>query len=124
MPWTYSQSTGVMMNPGGTIIATGYSGHAPHVNDGSAQADPDVGPIPLGQWSIGAAFQDPEKGPCVMRLTPAVLTDTFGRSGFMIHGDEVEHPGAELASHGCIILGPAARLLISQSLDKQLQVTA
>lgn len=51
--------------------------------------------------SIGVAFTHPKAGPMTMRLTPMKGTDTFGRDGFLIHGDKmsVNHT----ASNGCII---------------------
>jgi hypothetical protein len=122
MSWGYSQSTGVTINPTGTIIGTGYSGHPPHVNDGAAQDIPDVGPIPVGLWDIGEAFDAPDTGPMSIPLTPQ--GPVFNRSGFRIHGDEIAHAGEQLASHGCIILPLTCRLLISQSTDKVLEVTA
>jgi hypothetical protein len=46
----------------------------------------------------------------------------FGRDGFLIHGDSVEHPGT--ASHGCIIMSRAIREAIAQSDDHELNVVA
>jgi hypothetical protein len=60
------------------------------------------GPIPRGAWTIGEFFDDPGgKGPVVAHLTPCEGTETFGRSGFMIHGDNqaLNHS----ASEGCIV---------------------
>src|ERR1035438_5538324 len=47
--------------------------------------------------------------PCnaVQALTPESGTNTFGREGFLIHGDSVQNPGT--ASHGCIILPQLGR---------------
>jgi hypothetical protein len=55
-----------------------------------------------------------------MALIPKEGTDTFGRSGFLIHGDSVAMPGT--ASHGCIILSRDLREQISASGDNQLEV--
>lgn len=85
----------------------------------------DRGAIPLGLWLIGTAFDDAVHGPCVMRLTAAVGTDTKGRTGLLIHGDSKAHPGC--ASEGCVCTnGPSAladREYINSSLDKELFVT-
>jgi hypothetical protein len=53
-----------------------------------------------------------------MDLAPAVGTDTFGRSAFLIHGDNLTHT----ASHGCIILRREVRVQINQSTDRELIV--
>lgn len=52
-----------------------------------------------------------------MALT-AVGHDALGRSGFLMHGDNVKHD----ASQGCIIMLRTVRDLVSNSEDKQLTV--
>jgi Protein of unknown function (DUF2778) len=54
-------------------------------------------------------------------LTPDPSNDMCGRSGFLIHGDSVSHPGD--ASDGCIILSRAEREAIVKSGIKLLCVT-
>jgi hypothetical protein len=56
-----------------------------------------------------------------MRLEPDAGTDTRGRAGFLIHGDNtaMDHT----ASHGCIILPRATRLTIDASDVRALVVT-
>ena len=120
--WQYSQSTGALTAPDGSLAGSGYSGHGTGVNAPQMQNVADVGPIPQGLWFIGAPYTDPEKGPLVMRLEPDSATETFGRSGFLIHGDLVGHVGAKLASHGCIILAHALRQAIANSGDSTLEV--
>jgi hypothetical protein len=46
----------------------------------------------------------------------------FGRTGFLIHGDSLQHPGR--ASNGCIILPRPIRDRIAASGDDQLTVVA
>ena len=67
-------------------------------------------------------FTHPQCGPMSMRLTPQDGTDTFGRDGFLIHGDnqDMNHT----ASHGCIILPKIIRAAISASGDHVLEVVA
>jgi hypothetical protein len=117
--WTYEQRTGILRH-NGEAIATGYSGCDGGKNNPSAQGQKCVGPIPTGAWTIGEVFNSAAKGPVVMRLLPATTTETFGRDGFMIHGDSIAHPGE--ASEGCIILPRPARLAIAQSGDHALEV--
>ena len=121
MPWTYSQSSGkLLLN--GTLVATGYSGHDDGLNNPVLQNEAQIGPIPQGVYTIGPVTANhPGKGPVVMELHPKLGTQVFGRSGFLIHGDnsELDHT----ASHGCIILGRPTREQIAASSDRDLVVT-
>lgn len=122
--WNYSQSSGALLDATGKCVATGYSGHGDGLNDGDLQDVVDVGPIPRGLWSIAPPRDTATHGPYVLPLTPHADTETFGRDGFLIHGDEVEHAGEHLASHGCIILPHDAREAIWNSNDHLLKVVA
>src|SRR5882724_3374991 len=102
--WIYAQKTGQILR-NGTQIGQGYSGAGDGKNDPAMQAIHDVGPIPQGDWEIIG-----------IRLT----TDTFGRDGFLIHGDNRDHT----ASQGCIIMGRDVREEIWNSGDRDLQVVA
>jgi hypothetical protein len=119
--FTYVQVNGHFAK-GGVLIATGYSGHGEGVNNPCLQETHAIGPIPVGLWRMGEAVEHPELGPLAIPLTACDGTQTFGRGGFFVHGDEVKTAGQELASHGCIILGKAARQMIEDSDDKLLQV--
>lgn len=121
MTWTYQQSTGDLMH-NGLPVTTGYSGFGPGKNRPEMQGVPDVGPIPQGAYHIEKARDTDTHGPLVMPLTPLQCTNTCGRSGFLIHGDSIEHPGA--ASHGCIILPRTFRDMIAVSGDTTLEVVA
>ena len=120
MPWTYSQSTGELRH-NGELVGTGYSGAGRAASTGrnnpAMQTSANRGPIPQGQWRIGPAHNRLHKGPTVMALT-AVGHNAFGRSGFLIHGDNPTNN----ASEGCIILGPAIRRQIAASGDPSLSV--
>ena len=118
--WMYRSSTGSLLASDGELQAVGYSGHGAGLNNPSAEMEPDIGPIPRGEYLIGAFFTDPEKGPIVAHLTPIPGTNVFGRSGFMIHGDN--SAGNESASLGCIILPHPARAAIQASGDYSLKV--
>lgn len=118
MTWTYRQSTGELLQDD-TFEGTGYSGTGEGHNNPDMQDVHDVGPLPTGTYKIGAAYDDiGALGPCVMALEPSEDMETFGRSAFRIHGDNVQHD----ASHGCIILGPAIRRKIAASADRELVV--
>jgi hypothetical protein len=120
--WTYVIRLGDMFDAGGEVIATGYSGKPEARNNPAMQDRRDVGPIPEGMYRIGAMIpRTEEHGPYVLPLE-MVEGESFGRDGFLIHGDSGEHPGA--ASHGCIILPRGARLAIARSTDRMLKVVA
>lgn len=113
MAWTYNSKTGQLKDGDGNLVGTGYSGHGEGVNNPDLEAQPDVGPIPRGTYTIGDFFDDPEKGPIVAHLTPWAGINVFGRSGFMLHGDNPD--GNESASLGCIIMPRDARLSVKNS---------
>jgi hypothetical protein len=106
----------------GAVAGYGYSGHGEGVNNPALESVPNVGPIPAGRWTIGAAEDNSRLGPVAMPLTPVDTDATFGRGGFFIHGDSVEFAGQEEASHGCIILARDVRELIAASGDTDLAV--
>jgi hypothetical protein len=81
-----------------------------------------VGPVPQGKWKFGAPFFHDHAGPYVLRLFPEQGTKTFGRSGFLIHGDSMRLPGS--ASHGCIILARELRMQMWESGDHEILVTS
>ena len=102
----------------------GYSGQGQGLNNPKAQDKPNVGPIPQGNWKI-----EPQKNnvtgqghklPASMRLDPAKGTETYGRSGFLIHGDNSQRNNS--ASNGCIILDRSIRNQIGGSGDNNLTV--
>jgi len=91
----------------------GYSGAGPGKNNPDSQQIEDVGPIPVGAYTISAKEDFPALHLVgAMRLANLPGTDLFGRSGFLIHGDSIDHPGQ--ASHGCIILGRDDRMRVAR----------
>jgi hypothetical protein len=120
--WIYAQKTGALWRDG-QHVATGYAGCDEGKNDPGMQAVADVGPIPQGRWTIvGPPINTRYHGPYVLHLQPVPGTETFGRSGFLMHGDSVESPGC--ASKGCVILPRAAREEVWNSEDKDFEVVA
>src|ERR1035437_6770871 len=117
--WTYDQLSGVL-GKDGQRVSTGYSGSGEGKNNPDLENEHDVGPIPKGVWDIGPLHDTTTHGPHVLALTPEPGTNTFGRDGFLIHGDAIQNPGT--ASHGCIILPRTVRDQIGNSGDRQIQV--
>jgi Protein of unknown function (DUF2778) len=120
--WQYSQSTGKLTDPQGSLAGVGYSGNGTGLNEPDYQSIKNHGPIPQGDYTIGPAYSDSEKGPSVLPLTPNPTNEMFGRSGFLIHGDLIGEVGKFLASDGCIILAHDIRQAISDSADRALEV--
>jgi hypothetical protein len=119
--WRYAQSTGILTHDEQSV-ACGYSGCGDAKNRPECQAIKCEGPIPQGVWAIVAVFDSSTHGPFCLRLAPKPSTDTFGRDGFLIHGDSVKFPGE--ASQGCIILPRRVREDIWRSEDTELEVVA
>ena len=119
--WEYQQSTG-LLSRGGRLVDEGYSGAGGGLDNPADEGVPDVGPIPVGTYTIGPPFTHPIAGPVTMRLHPKTGTDTRGRDGFMIHGDNAA--ANHSASEGCIILARTTRNQIAASDDDTLVVVA
>ena len=119
--WTYRQSTGELLQDG-RFVSQGYSGKGVGKNNPALENVHNVGPIPAGAWSIESlTVEKTPHGPFVLHLAPRNGTQTFGRSGFLIHGDSIKAPGE--ASEGCIILQRWVRSRIWASGDRAVTVT-
>ena len=121
MSWVYEQSTGKLLKDD-DYVATGYAGKGEGKNNPDMQDVQAVGPLPRGWWTIGAPRDTPTHGPYVLTLTPDEDTETYGRSGFLMHGDSVSDPGN--ASLGCIIQARKIRERVWTSGDHRLEVVA
>lgn len=119
MAWQYHQSNGKLYHDG-KYIAKGDSGKGNDRDQPGSESHVGSGPIPRGKYSIQAPHLSPYTGPKSLRLIPHRGTRTHGRSGFLIHGDSLTHPGH--ASNGCIVLGPQLRERIWNSGDHELEV--
>jgi hypothetical protein len=120
--WIYAQKTGLLLC-NSQLVGKGYSGSDTGKNNPEMQAVPDVGPIPEGKWIIvGPPIKTSDHGPYVLRLEPAPSTNTFGRDGFLMHGDSIKAPGT--ASKGCVIMPRTVREQVWNSGDTDLEVVA
>jgi hypothetical protein len=118
MRWTYSQGTGELRDPAGRLMHVGYSGKGPGRNNCDMQAVRQVGPIPRGHWVMGKPYDSRKVGAYAIPLKPSEGTETFGRSAFLIHGDNRTHD----ASEGCIIMPRRVRNAIVDSGVRVLEV--
>ena len=106
-PFVWYIRDGLLML-GPDIVASGYSGKRPFLNDPLATDRQGQGPIPFGHWRIGIAVNHSKLGPFSIALHP--VTYQGPRSAFYIHGDNDK--GDRSASSGCIILPRERRLWI------------
>ena len=124
MDWVWKQSTGGLFHRGSPVVtpyATGYSGAGQLQNDPDSQCVSDLGPIPRGWYTIGAATATPAQ--VTLPLTPDPSNHMCGRTGFLIHADNVHRPG--WASEGCIVIADRQkREGIRDSGDHRLEVTS
>src|SRR5947209_998453 len=105
------------------IVGMGYSGHADGRNNPEKETIHNVGPIPHGLYRVGkpeCCAPEPAgpHGPYVLPLSPNGH-DACGRSGFLMHGDNVHHD----ASQGCIIQLFTVREHVGTSTSNDLLVT-
>jgi hypothetical protein len=98
-----SQGTGALYRDT-LFVATGYSGAGEGKNNPALQGVVDVGPVPRGDYTIGApecVTAPGPHGPYILRLTPAPGTNTHGRDGFLIHGDSTSIPAPRRTAASC-----------------------
>jgi hypothetical protein len=122
----YRQISGLLLRDlptGAVVLATCYSGQPGSTkNNPLAQNQVGAGPVPAGVYWIAEARDTAEHGPVVLPLIAVTGTQTFGRSGFLIHGDSIKAPGT--ASHGCIIAPRPVREQIATMGDRLLVVVS
>lgn len=116
---TYQISTGVLVRDN-LVLGQGYSGQPGCKNDPSKCNVHDRGPIPPGGYTIGTPRDTETHGPFVLPLIPKETNEMFERTGFLMHGDSITHPGT--ASHGCIVVSRAAREAVHATKDTELEV--
>lgn len=118
--WTYQQSTGQWIDKLHIVVSTGYAGNGLGKNNPDMEGEPNVGPIPCGQYAIGKGVDRPTTGILSLPLTPKDSGAIYGRNSFFCHGDLIGSPGN--ASDGCPIADHTTRQLIDSSTDKILNV--
>ena len=107
MTWTFEQSTGRILDPSGTVVATGYAGgncgnNPEGKNNPDMQDRPGIGPLPEGLYNFGTPVDHSHLGAFAVPLIPDPSNEMYGRSDFYFHGDTTPSGNA---SEGCII-GP------------------
>ncbi len=115
----YEQTTGRLRGLGDQLFV-GYSGYGRWKNNPDFEFAHTIGPVPAGRYTLSYPFDDSGHGKICFDLSPKPGTETFGRSGLMVHGDYLLHRGS--ASHGCIVLPHDARQAMAASGDRELEV--
>lgn len=122
MSWTYELISGRLYSDLGELIGVGYSGAGEHKNNSQSQSLHNLGPIPVGNYTIESPMDTLTHGPFVLSLTPSPANLMWGRIGFLIHGDSKVAPGT--ASEGCIIMSRNVREQVWTSGDHELDVVS
>jgi Protein of unknown function (DUF2778)/L,D-transpeptidase catalytic domain len=127
--WIYSQRLGALYRrnsdvDNATYVATGYAGVNDGLNNPDMQCMHKLGPIPQGDYTIGAPVSGPS--PFALPLTPDPTNDMCNppRDSFYIHGDRNEPALPFNASEGCIVMNLTVRRNIWASGDTRLRVIA
>lgn len=116
----YESATGLLVILDHPFRALGYAGRGPGRNNPTLQDRRNVGPLPVGDYQVSLPYRHHRKGPMVFKLTPDPRNQMFGRSGFLIHGDNTQGD----ASEGCIILDRSARDSLARYQVRRLTVVA
>lgn len=112
----YEASTGRFLSERGgssSLIAIGYAGAPPCLNDPTKHQVRSCGPLPQGRYRI-IERKHPRFAEPAFALYPLEGTETFGRTGFWIHGDNRARNRS--ASTGCIVIDRAGRLRVRREL--------
>ena len=110
----YHQRSGELDINGATVTRRGYAGAPACRNNPAMEHVRNCGPLPRGTYTM--EYIGFYKGPDTIRLYPAPGNEMYGRSGFLIHGDNEEHT----ASKGMYHSGAGhSRALAATNQDRQ-----
>jgi len=98
-------------------------------NNPSAQAIPNIGPLPQGFYTIKWLTAEEAKpyahlGPNIAMLIPDKGNTMFGRSGFFCHGAAKDLKLRGQESRGCPVLPPVQRQAVKDTGETRLEVVA
>lgn len=109
----YKVAEGRFYDHAGRMLYKCYSGKPDYRNNPTFERLPNLGPIPRGRWLLGKPYNSAKVGPIAIPLSATADTETFGRSAFLIHGDNAEND----ASEGCIIAPRPLRAALASHLE-------
>lgn len=123
MNLNYSQSTGCVTDDNGMNIAIGWAGHGEAKNNPAMQGEQNLGPLPRGVYKVLPwEERHPGLGPMVARILQ-VSGETYGRSGFFIHGPSLDKAKYGQESKGCIVVPRSDREKIKALNPSTITVT-
>lgn len=120
--FTYEITTGELLLQqvqGDEFMGTGYSGMGFARNKPAYCYLVAQGPIPKGWYTMTGPFDNyvnDEKhhlGSIVFKLAPDKDNQMFGRTGFLLHGNNRTND----ASRGCIVMGPGIRSHVARAFQ-------
>jgi RHS repeat-associated protein len=119
--YEYSQTFGTLTQVDDqgnrTYVGTGYAGFGPGVNNPAMARVENIGPLPVGTYTIGPQHNHITSKNIVLKgaleLTPTSMNYMFGRSGFFIQGDNSSRN--HTASAGCPVFDDPIRNAIGRS---------
>lgn len=115
MGWQYIIRTGAWLRDG-HLFMLAYAGRGDCKNDPTKTSVAMLGPLPVGDYTIGDPYDGGRLGPVCFKLEPNPSNRMFGRSLFRLHADSIVTPGD--ASEGCIVsLGLHGKLTGRQCRD-------
>lgn len=122
----YVQKSGCLYDALGRLMGVGYSGGhcgcSPEgVNNPDMQDIPNVGPIPVGLYTMQTPIQHSVLGEFAIPLEPDPGNAMHNRSGFFAHGDLISGP-PNSASDGCIVISREIREKMWTSYDRVVKV--
>jgi len=110
----YHRRSGELDINGVTVTKKGYAGAVACRNNPAMEHVRNCGPLPHGTYTMEDAGHYITK--VTIRLYPAPGNEMYGRSGFLIHGDNEEHT----ASKGMYHSGAGhSRALAATNQDRQ-----
>ena len=121
MNLNYQQSTGLLTDDDGKVVAHGWAGRQEGKNNPDMEDVHCTGPLPCGTYSVGPWGGHPPLGPDSTHLTQT-SGESYGRDGFYIHGPGTVNYGQE--SKGCIVIPRAERLVVMGLAPDQITVSA
>lgn len=111
----FQQATGKLFDETDALVGVGWAGHLDGKNNPTMQNVEDVGPLPVGIYTISDPINSAKLGPLAFSLVPEADNQMFGRAGFFIHGASISC--AEMSSDGCIIMPRPTREMLSKKIS-------
>lgn len=123
MTLTYRQSTGELLDADGALVAKCWAGHGQGLNNPIMEDVQCVGPLPRGLYHVGPWQTHPRLGQHCAPLTQ-IQGESFGRSGFWVHGPSLNPDKYGQESEGCIVVPHGPRLALEALRPDYVQVIA